>query len=104
MTTKEFIPLLNNPELGETMSGAQSPQEAYDIAKANGLTDSFEEFVEEMTKLKETVGELSEADLESVAGGDAARDFEVVTAILTSVSATGTSVGMTVVSAALAAI
>lgn len=70
MTTKEFVTMpKNDPELAGKLSRAASPQETWAIAQARGLTDSFETFVLEMKKIKETIGQLSEADLDSVAGG-----------------------------------
>lgn len=69
MTTKDFLPKLSDPGIGQKMASTKSPQEAYTFAKTNGVTDSFEVFVAEMERLKAAVGELSEDDLASVAGG-----------------------------------
>lgn len=69
MTTKEFLPKLSDPSISQKMAATKSPQEAYEFVKANGVTDSFEMFFAEMEKLKAAIGELSEDDLSSVAGG-----------------------------------
>lgn len=69
MQTSEFISKLNDAALAQKMAAAKSPQEAYEIARTSGVTDSFEVFTAEMEKLKAYVGELSENDLASVAGG-----------------------------------
>lgn len=69
MKTIEFVAQLSNPVLAQKMSTVMSPHDAYELAKSSGVTDSFEDFVAEMEKLKAAVGELSENDLASVAGG-----------------------------------
>ena len=84
MSTKDFIATLKDESLAKKMSEAKSPKEAYAIAKANGVTDSFDEFANEMKKLK-NAGELSEDDLESVAGG--ASTTEIISAVSTTVGA-----------------
>ena len=70
MTTQEFVTMpKTDPELAGKLSNAASLRETWEIATAHGLTDTFETFVLEMKKIKETIGQLSEADLDSVAGG-----------------------------------
>lgn len=70
MTTREFMMRLSDQELAKKMAQTRSPREAYDVAKAQGLTDSIQVFVKEMATLHNAHGELSEAELESVAGGN----------------------------------
>jgi len=66
MTTKEFIQYINDrPELCEKLAACTAPEEAYAIAKAEGLTDSQEDFTAEMVSMKETA-KISEEDLEKV--------------------------------------
>ncbi len=89
MTTKDFIAKLNDPDLVKKMETVTSPEEAFAIAKENGVTDSFEEFMNEMSALKEATGELSDDDLEAVAGG--ASTTEIVSAVSTTVQATATA-------------
>jgi hypothetical protein len=71
MTTIDFIAKLTkeNKELTSKMEACKAPEEAYKIAKGEGLTDSFEAFVADMKKLNEAVKNLSEDDLADVAGG-----------------------------------
>lgn len=69
MTTKEFIQHANeHPEICEKLSVCTAPEEAYDVACKEGLTDSMEDFVSEMTKLKEAV-QLTDEDLEQISAG-----------------------------------
>ena len=71
MTTQEFIRKLvpENVDLLSRMQACKAPEEAYEVAKSVGLTDSFEEFTAEMTKFYESVKDLTEEDLANVAGG-----------------------------------
>jgi len=82
MTTKEFIAKLTpeNTELLGKMQVVKTPEDAYAIAKAEGVTDSFDAFTEEMTNFHDSVKELSEEDLDMVAGG---MSEEAATAIVT---------------------
>lgn len=89
MTTKDFITKLNNADLVKKMSDAKSPKEAYDIAKANGLSDGYDAFVKEMEKLKADTGELSDDDLQAVAGG--ASTTEIVSAVSTTAGSAATA-------------
>ncbi len=90
MKTTEFIALLKpGSDLVEKMDNAKSPEDAYAIAKAEGVTDDFDTFVEEMKKLREAVAELSDDDLEAVAGG--ATSTEIVSAVSTTVAAAATA-------------
>jgi len=67
MTTKEFIRYLNDhPELCEKLAACTAPEEAYALGAAEGLTDSQEDFVAEMTRMKESL-QISEEDLAHVA-------------------------------------
>jgi len=69
LKTKDFISKFNDVEVIQKMQSIKTPEEAYAVAKEYGVTDSLEEFVEEMTKFKTAIDELSEEDLEAVAGG-----------------------------------
>ncbi|MGN0648816.1 MAG: Nif11-like leader peptide family RiPP precursor [Oscillospiraceae bacterium] len=71
MTTKEFIEKFSKDEaLARKMSGCKSPEEAYETAKEAGLTDDIETFKAVMTEFnKQVKGELSDNELENVAGG-----------------------------------
>ena len=71
MTTKEFIAALTpeKTELIEKMQTAKTPEDAYAVAKAEGVTDGFDAFTAEMTNFHESLKELSEEDLDAVAGG-----------------------------------
>jgi hypothetical protein len=67
------------------MQACKNPEEAYAVAKETGVTDSFDDFVAEMTKIYESVKDLSEDDLHMVAGGGGAppgtetKDIVIVT-------------------------
>lgn len=94
MKTSAFISKLRDPELSKMMSVAKSPQEAFEIAKAAGVTDSFEEFITEMQKLQAVLGELSEDDLVSVAGGG----FSVTVAVISGATTISSSIDVTAAS------
>lgn len=98
MKTIEFVAQLADPALFQKMSAVKSPHEAYELAKSNGVTDSFEGFVAEMEKLNSAVGELSEDDLASVAGG---MDVSEVTQIVSWVSSTVSAAAAVAASAAV---
>ena len=85
MTTKDFIAKLEDADLVKKMEGAKTPEEAYAVAKAYGVTDSIKAFTEEMEALKEATGELSDDDLEAVAGG--CTTTEIVSAVTQSAAA-----------------
>ncbi|MGN0649300.1 MAG: Nif11-like leader peptide family RiPP precursor [Oscillospiraceae bacterium] len=71
MTTKEFIEKMASDEaLAKKLEGCKSPEEAYEVAKEAGLTDDIETFKGIMTAVnKQLKGELSDDELENVAGG-----------------------------------
>ncbi|MGN0649302.1 MAG: Nif11-like leader peptide family RiPP precursor [Oscillospiraceae bacterium] len=71
MTTQEFIKKMTNDEaLSKKMSECKAPEEAYEVAKEAGLTDDIESFKAVMTAVnKQLKGELSDDELDNVAGG-----------------------------------
>ncbi|MGN0648820.1 MAG: Nif11-like leader peptide family RiPP precursor [Oscillospiraceae bacterium] len=71
MNTQEFIKKMSDDEaLAKKMEGCKSPEEAFETAKAAGLTDDFESFKAVMTAVNKMVnGELSDDELDEVAGG-----------------------------------
>jgi hypothetical protein len=71
MTTQDFITkaAAESSPLAAKMQAVKAPEDAYAIAKEEGLTDSFEDFVAEMKKWYESLKDLSEGDLDMVAGG-----------------------------------
>jgi pyruvate dehydrogenase complex dehydrogenase (E1) component len=87
MTTQDFIKKLtpDNNALTNKMEAAKTSEDAYGIAKAEGVTDSFDTFVSEMKKLNEAVKDLSDDDLANVAGGSDATD--IVTAVTATITA-----------------
>ncbi|MDD4565936.1 MAG: hypothetical protein PHE79_10750 [Eubacteriales bacterium] len=112
MKTKDFIGKFNEAEVIQRMTSVKTPEEAYAVAQEYGVTDSMEEFVEEMTKFKAAIDELSEEDLEAVAGGlspeaiislASATAASAVSATATAVSATATAVSASVAIASAAA-
>jgi hypothetical protein len=66
------------------MQASKNPEEAYGIAKETGVTDSFEDFVAEMTKWHDSIKDLTEGDLDMVAGGSDAVSMVTVTLIAVS--------------------
>jgi hypothetical protein len=101
MKTNEFISKFNDEEVIQRMTSVKTPEEAHAVAKEYGVTDSLEEFVEEMTKFKTAIDELSEEDLEAVAGG---LSPEAIITIATATAATagavsGVSIGSVVATA-----
>ena len=77
MTTKEFIEKLTKDEtLANKMEGCKAPEEAYEVAKEAGLTDDIESFKAVMTAVNKKInGELSDDELDNIAGGSVLRDF-----------------------------
>ncbi len=70
MTTREFIEKVGlSTGMQETISQCTSPEAAYAYAKKEGLTDSQEQFLEVMQKVKVASSEMTEADVDSVTGG-----------------------------------
>ena len=80
MTTQEFINKMAEDEtLAKKMSECKSPEEAYEVAKESGLTDDIEIFKAVMTEVNRQVkGELSDDELENIAGG---KDNTTVTVV-----------------------
>lgn len=70
MDFKQFCEKLASDEaLKEQFKACADLKAAYEFAKSIGLTLSFEEFSDEMTKITEAVSALSDEDLEAVSGG-----------------------------------
>jgi len=105
MKTKEFISRLNEEEVIQRMQSVKTPEEAYAVAKDYGVTDSLEEFVEEMTKYKTAIDELSDEDLEAVAGGLSRAEKDAILSVVqisvSTVSAVTTVSALSAASAAL---
>ena len=82
MTTKEFIEKLTKDEtLANKMAGCKAPEEAYEVAKKAGLTDDFEAFKTIMTAVNKRIKcELSDDELDNVAGGADATDVAYIVA------------------------
>lgn len=74
MTTPEFVKkIVEDEELRNTMSAYETPDEAYEAAKAHGLTDDKETFMATMAAAQQAMsGELSDEELEEIAGGASA--------------------------------
>ena len=90
MTTKEFFEKMASDEaLAKKMSECKAPEEAYEVAKEAGLTDNIETFQAVMTAVnKQIKGELSDDELDNVAGG-----IDVGLLVTTIVGTTGFAVG-----------
>ena len=69
MTTMEFFQSLDQNKANELFGEVKSPEEAYEIAKENGLTDTFEQFVETSKEVNEAVSSMNEEDINAVVGG-----------------------------------
>ncbi|MGN0649299.1 MAG: Nif11-like leader peptide family RiPP precursor [Oscillospiraceae bacterium] len=80
MTTKEFIEKKSKDEVvTKKMESCKSPEEAYEVAKEAGLTDDFETFKAVMTAVNKRIkGELSDDELDYVAGGMSEEEFTEV--------------------------
>ena len=77
MTTKEFIEnMLKDEDIAKKMEGCKAPEEAYKVAKEAGLTDDIETFKAIMTAVNKRVsGEISDEELNRVAGGTYAEAY-----------------------------
>ncbi|MGN0648807.1 MAG: Nif11-like leader peptide family RiPP precursor [Oscillospiraceae bacterium] len=71
MTTQEFIEKMSKDEaLAKKLEACKTPEEAYEAAKEAGLTDDIEKFKTIMTAVNKKIkGELSDEELDNVAGG-----------------------------------
>jgi len=86
MTTKEFIQYINDqPELCEKLAACTAPEEVYAIAKTEGVTDSQEEFVAEMIRMKDAA-QIAEADLETVSAAGQTTNEIIEVTMLSAVS------------------
>ena len=73
MTVQEMIEQLSagkNPELYQKIAAYKTADEAYEAAKAAGLTTPKDESVAAFMKWQKQTRELSDIDLEEVAGGN----------------------------------
>ncbi|MGN0649298.1 MAG: Nif11-like leader peptide family RiPP precursor [Oscillospiraceae bacterium] len=108
MTTQEFIEKMSKDEaLAKKLSECKAPEEAYEVAKEAGLTDDFEAFKTIMTAVNKRIkGELSDDELDDVAGGVDAIDvaFVVTTIVGSAGCAAGTCFAMTGSASAAAAV
>lgn len=86
MKTKEFInKLRDNDELARRVANAENPEQAYEIAKETGVTDSKEVFCKEMKAFKKAVVEMEQSELEVILGSTSTT--EVVSAVSTYIGA-----------------
>ena len=76
-----------DPELQRKLSQAANPDEAYVIASSIQQGFTKEEFIEEMTKIKNAMDEnLSDEDLAKSAGGVDRQDVTITISFATAVS------------------
>lgn len=75
------VELLKDQELQKKLTVCKSAEECYELVKeTSGMTLSIEEFKEAVKGVKMLIsnvesGQLSEDDLEAIAGGGSGRDF-----------------------------
>lgn len=71
MKTKEFMEKFrnNDADLIKKVKECKTKEDVYEVAKAEGITDTFEVFCTEMTTLNKEERELSDEELEGVVGG-----------------------------------
>ncbi len=70
MTTRELVEKISlEPSMQEAIAKCTTPGEAYSYAKAEGVTDSMDEFLDVMQKVKAASNEMTAADVDSVTGG-----------------------------------
>ena len=74
-----------DPKILSKFQRCKSPEEAYAVAKANGLDDTLKNFSAAMQKLNEKAAALNEDELDAVAGGS--DTTEIVSAVSSTVAA-----------------
>lgn len=90
---KSFIGMLAKDEgLQKKLQACKSPEEAFEVAKSAVSRLNYEDFTATMKKVNEAVantksGELSDDDLEKVAGGWS--DGDTATVVSATITATG---------------
>ena len=101
MNFEEFIiKVTESEELGEILSKASSPDEAYEIAVNAGLDMPKEDFIDAMNKLNDACTEMNTDDIDAIVGG--ASTAAIITAAASTVGAAA-SAAATAASAAGAA-
>lgn len=90
MKTNEFIKKLKNDiELAKKLSNVFSVEEAYQIAKDNGVTDDKDAFCQEMSKFREEVSKITLEDTHDLVG--CTSTSEIVSAVSTCIGAAATA-------------
>ncbi len=70
MTTREFIEkVVQDKDMQEKIGICTSPEEAYNYAKSEGLSDSFEQFSKTMRDAREASMQMTDKDVDTVIGG-----------------------------------
>ena len=86
MTTKEvFEKAVADVELAGKFQKAKTPEESFEVAKAAGLTDSFDVFTAAAAEIKAAEEKLNPAEVDAVVGG--AEDTITTLTTTTSVTA-----------------
>lgn len=86
MTTKEFVNTLSKKQdIALKLSKAESPDEAYKIAREDGVTDDQNTFSQEMKAFRDSVGKVSQEEMGMLMGS--ASTSEIVSAVSTWVGA-----------------
>lgn len=89
MTFEQFIEkVTGDVTLQQKMVGAKAPEEAYEIAKAAGLSVPYEEFLAAMKKLSDASSDISADEVDAIVGG-AAATIDLATANISSMVVTG---------------
>ena len=85
MTTKElFEKAVTDAEFAGKFQNVKTPEECYEVAKASGLTDSFEAFVEAAAKFKDAGEKLDAAEIDAVLGGGSDDTITTMTPVMSS--------------------
>lgn len=90
MKTKEFIQkAVTNKDLRNQMQEAKNVDQAYNIAVAQGVTDSKDIFVSEAKKVMSAINNITESDFSTVLSS--ASTSEIVSAVSTYTAAAATA-------------
>ena len=70
MTTKEFFEkCAANAEIAGKLAAAKTPEECFEIAKANGVTDSIDVFTACAKEINDAAAEMDPSEVDAIVGG-----------------------------------
>lgn len=88
-TLEVFEKVKSNEAVLQSLRDAKTEEETYEILKKEGLTDTYDVFMTEVNKVKETYSKMNQDELASIVGGGCGQTSTTTTTTSTTIGTIG---------------